>query len=489
MFFMLSAIAFPVLAAGISVLRGHKFSEKGYRTAFVAAVLVIETVLVLASCAAGGQAGLSVTSGIRFLFRMDDLGRFFAAFISIVWMLVGIYSFEYMEHEERQTNFYRFYLLTEAAIMGILFAGNYITLYMCFELMSLLSFPMVMNSHTKASIIAAQKYLYYSVFGASLGLIGLFYFSSYTVSDGFMPGGCLDAAKTAGHEGLLLAVTMAVIIGFGTKAGMFPMHAWLPTAHPEAPSPASAVMSGVITKCGVIAIIRVVFYVTGADFIRGTWVQRTWMILTLITVFMGSMLAYKENGFKKRLAYSSVSQVSYILFGFSTLTQIGMAGALLHVLFHSIMKDLLFMCAGAVIIKTGRTKVDQLRGIGKEMPVTMWCFTIAGLGLTGIPPTAGFVSKWYLAQGSLGSGSGALEWIGPAVLLVSALLTAGYLIMISVHAFLPGADFDYSSVSRKEAGAGMTVPMVILAAAVLILGIWISPIQNFLTGIAGSLIA
>ena len=147
------------------------------------------------------------------------------------------------------------------------------------------------------------------------------------------------------------------------------------------------------------------------------------------------------------------------------------------------------MCAGAVIIKTGRTKVDQLRGIGKEMPVTMWCFTIAGLGLPGIPPTAGFVSKWYLAQGSLQSGSGALEWIGPAVLLVSALLTAGYLIMISVHAFLPGADFDYSSVSRKEAGAGMTVPMVILAAAVLILGIWISPIQNFLTGIAGSLIA
>ena len=263
-----------------------------------------------------------------------------------------------------------------------------------------------------------------------------------------------------------------MIVGFGTKAGMFPMHGWLPTAHPVAPAPASAVLSGVITKAGVLGIIRSVYYVAGPDMIKGTWVQYTWIILSVLTIFMGSMMAYKEKILKKRLAYSTVSQVSYILFGLSVMQPVAFVGALMHVIFHSLVKNTLFVSAGAIICKTGKTKVRQLVGIGKEMPVTMWCFTLVSLTLIGIPPTSAFVSKWYLISGALDSGILGLSWIGPIVLLISALLTAGYLLTISIKAFLPGEDYNYAKLVNHEPTWRMLMPMIVMTALAVILGIW-----------------
>lgn len=222
---------------------------------------------------------------------------------------------------------------------------------------------------------------------------------------------------------LLLWVLLITVIGFGTKAGMFPMHGWLPTATPSL-RPRQRGAQRVITKAGVLCIIRVIFYVTGADFLRGTWVQTALIMLALITVFMGSMMALKVTVLKKRLAYSSVSQVSYVLFGLFMLNETAFQGALLHVYFHSIMKNLLFLCAGGIILKTGLTDVRDLRGIGKRMPATLWCFTLAGVSLVGVPPLCGFFSKWELAQGAMASGVATFSWLGPVVLLVSALLTA-----------------------------------------------------------------
>ena len=482
-------ILFPVIMALVSLMIRERFSEKNFRRTYVTVTLCVNVLLMIAAVLWGSAAHLAITDELSISFTPDKLGSLLSLLFNVVWMLAGIYSFYYMEHaEERRNAFYCYYLLTIGAISGIMLAGNYMTLYMTFEAMSFMSFPMVMNSRTKESINAGMKYLFYSVAGASLGLIGYFFLNAYTTTTEFAAGGTLDLAKAAGHENLILIVTLLAIIGFGAKAGMFPLHAWLPTAHPAAPSPASAVMSGVITKCGVIAIIRVVYYLVGADFLRGTWVHKTWMILALITVFMGSMLAYKENVLKKRLAYSSVSQVSYVLFGLSTLTPVGFVGAILHVFAHCVIKTLLFMCAGSVICQTELKKVSDLRGIGKNMPVTMWCFTIASLGLVGIPPTAGFVSKWYLAQGSLASAFAGLDWAGPAVLLVSALLTAGYLFTVSITAFLPGADFDYSTVKNEEVPATMIWPMIILAAGVILMGICASPLIQFATGIAGGLV-
>lgn len=243
---------------------------------------------------------------------------------------------------------------------------------------------------------------------------------------------------------------MLMLVGFGVKAGMFPMHAWLTTAHPVAPAPASAILSAVIVKAGVLAIVRVVYYIFGVSFLKETWVQTVWMVLSLLTIFMGSMLAYREPVLKKRLAYSTVSQLSYILFGLSVMNAGAVTGSLLHVLCHGFIKAALFLCAGAVIYMTGKTKVEELRGIGKEMPLLMWCYTIASLGLIGIPPTGGFISKWYLAEGALSSSMAGFNWIGPVILLVSALLTAGYLLPVTIYGFFPGADFDYENLRKKN---------------------------------------
>ena len=212
------------------------------------------------------------------------------------------------------------------------------------------------------------------------------------------------------------------------------------------------------------------------------------MILTLITVFMGSMMAFKEQILKKRLAYSTVSQVSYILFGLSVMNISGMTGGLAHFVFHSVVKNCLFLVAGVVIYKTGKTTVKELRGIGKQMPITMWCFTLVSITLVGIPPTSGFVSKWYLAMGSLETGMSALSWIGPVVLLLSAMLTAGYLLPISIQAFFPGQDFDYKNIEKKEPSLCMTVPLILYTAAAVLLGMFPEPFINFLQNIAAGIL-
>ena len=221
--------------------------------------------------------------------------------------------------------------------------------------------------------------------------------------------------------------------------------------------------------------------------IRGTWVQTVWLTLTLITVFMGSMLAYREKVMKKRLAYSTVSQISYILFGLALLNPEAMAGSLLHVVFHACIKSCLFLSAGAIIYKTGKTRVDELTGIGKEMPVTIWCYTFASLALVGIPPASGFISKWYLAGGSLESGIPIFSWLGPVILLVSALLTAGYLLPITIRGFLPGADYDYAGLEKKEPVLTMLIPLLILAGLSLLLGVFPNPLTQYLNEIIQSL--
>lgn len=304
-----------------------------------------------------------------------------------------------------------------------------------------------------------------------MALFGIYFIWKNSDTLTFTAGGVLNASA-AGQSGILFVAAFVMLIGFGVKAGMFPMHAWLPAAHPVAPAPASAALSAVIVKAGVLAIVRIVYYVFGTSFLRGTWVQTAWLVLTLTTVFMGSMLAYREPLLKKRLAYSTVSQISYILFGLAMMNASSVTGGLLHVLAHGLIKATLFLVAGAVIYMTGRTRVDELRGIGKEMPLTMWCCTIVSLGLIGIPPTGGFISKWYLAVGSLNSGIPVFRWLGPTILLVSALLTAGYLLPLTVQGFLPGVDYDYAHLKKQEPSLWMTVPIVIMTVLSVLIGLF-----------------
>lgn len=255
-----------------------------------------------------------------------------------------------------------------------------------------------------------------------------------------------------------------------------------------APCRASAVLSGVITKAGVLAIFRVVFYQFGADFIKGTWVQYAWVILSLITIFMGSTLAFKEQQLKKRLAWSSVSQVSYILFGLSLLTADGMTGALLHMVFHSIVKNGLFFVAGAVIYLTNKTKVSELSAIGKQMPMTMLCFTVLSMSLIGLPPTSGFVSKWYLIVGALKAGINPLFQIGSVVLLVSAVLTAGYLLSICIKGFFPGVGVRVVDFEEREPAWLMATPIAILSVLAIVMGMFPGALISLISNISGQLL-
>ncbi len=478
---ILTSVFLPVLLGAAFPFLKFLSSRKA-KMWFAGCVLFVSVALTAATCIcyAGCKAFTAFTLAdvLEVNLYVDNISVLFAGLISFVWCAAFIYAVDYMKHEEEENRFFACFLMVYGVLIGLCFPANLIAMYLFYELMTITSMPMVLHERTKESVMAGLKYLFYSIAGAFLALFFIFYMAAAGFSLNFVPGGIANLSTLAVNKDLLYLATFLSIVGFGSKAGLFPLHSWLPTAHPVAPTPASGVLSGVITKCGVLAIVRVVFFYVGADTLRGTWVQYAWLILTLFTVFMGSMLAYKEPLIKKRLAYSSVSQVSYILFGFATLNPFAVAGALLHVIFHSFIKNTLFYAAGAYIEKTGKRRVDEYMGIGKSMPLTTWCFTIAGLALVGIPPLPGFVSKWYLAIGSLKSDIGALAWLGPLILLVSALLTAGYLLPVTIKGFLPGKDFPKQEYSETD--KLMLAAMLILTTGIVILGIFSKPIYDYI---------
>ncbi len=488
-FLMVLAVFFPILC-GLGILLAPQFQKRELLIKAEAVGLAVTAALAVLSLLGGDMqiTFLRFGNDLKVYFRLDGLGRLFVVIISIVWVLSGVFSFEYMKHEKEEKRYFGFYLMVYGVLLALSYAGNLITFYVFYELMTLGSLPLVLHTKTREAIMAGLKYLFYSLFGAYLVLLGVYFLNRYAITLDFTPGGALDMARVSGHEGMLLVIVFLMILGFGVKAGMFPLHAWLPTAHPVAPAPASAVLSGLIVKAGILGVIRVVYYVVGAGFVRGTWVQTAWLVLALITVFMGSMLAYREKLMKKRLAYSTVSQASYIMLGLAFLQPEAMTGSLLHVVFHAFIKSCLFLSAGAIIYKTGKTNVDEMTGIGKQMPVTIWCYTFASLALIGIPPASGFISKWYLASGALASEMRVFSWLGPAVLLLSALLTAGYLLPLTIKGFLPGADFDYKSLTSAEPNRTMLVPLAVLAFLAVALGVFPNPLTSYIGQIIGTVL-
>lgn len=481
---MLTMLLLPALAA--LVLPFLKTKQDKHRC--VTAALALEAVLAANALFLPERELVlfSMTETLTIALKLDGISKLFMAIAAFGFLLVGLYAFRYLEHEEKDDRFFCFYLLSLAALMGMDFSRNLVTMYLFFEMITLLSMPLVLFDRTEEAVRGALKYLFYSVAGAFLALGCIFFLSRYCVSLEFVAGGNLDMEKAAGHETLLRIVVFLGVVGFGAKAGMYPLHGWLPTAHPVAPAPASAVLSGIIAKAGVLAIIRVIYFSVGADFLRGTWVQQTLLALALLTVFMGSMMAYREKVFKKRLAYSSVSQISYALVGLFFLTPQSALGGLLHVLFHAVIKVCLFLVAGSFIHNTGKHRVEEFVGFGKSMPKTLWGFTLAALALIGIPPASGFVSKWYLALGALDSGMGVYAWLAPVVLLISALLTAGYLLPITVSGFFPGKDAVLPE-RNSEGGWAMVAPIWILAGLTLILGLCAGQLVPILESLAASL--
>lgn len=490
MYLILLSIFFPVLA-GICLLIKKEAADRRSLLITTGICFVLTGVLVSATLLTAYGTGFTLfylTQSLPVCFGVDAMSVIFSAMTMIIFLCAGFFSFEYMKHETMEKRYYGYYLIVFGVLNALCFAGNLITFYLFFEMLTLTSMPLVLHNGSREAIMAGLKYLFYSLCGAYAALFGIYFIHKYSDSLSFTAGGVLTSSAMTEHAGLLLIVAFAMILGFGVKAGMFPMHAWLPAAHPVAPAPASAVLSAVIVKAGILAIVRLVYYIFGVSFLQGSWVQTAWLVLTLTTVFMGSMLAYREKVLKKRLAYSTVSQLSYILFGLAVMDAGSVTGGLLHVLAHGFIKSTLFLCAGAIIYTTGKTRVNELRGIGKEMPLTMWCYTIVSLGLIGIPPTGGFVSKWYLATGSLHSSIPVFSWLGPVILLVSALLTAGYLLPLTIQGFFPGADYDYEHFKKREPSRLMTIPLVILTVLSVLVGLFPTPVIDYLTQIVSTIL-
>ncbi|MDE6950393.1 MAG: proton-conducting membrane transporter [Lachnospiraceae bacterium] len=417
-------------------------------------------------------------------FKIDGMSMVFAGLVSLLWPLAVLYSFEYMEHEEREKIFFMFYSITYGITLGIAFASDLLSMYFFYELLTLSTVPLVLHTLKREAVLAARKYLYYSIGGAAFAMIGLVFVLIYGVTCEFQMGGVLNMALIGDKKNLLLWVYLLAFMGFGVKAAIWPLSSWLPDAG-VAPTPVTALLHAVaVVKAGVFAMIRLTYYSFGTSFLRGTWVQNVVMGFAMFTIVYGCSMALKETHIKRRLAWSTVSNLSYVIFGISIMTPLGLAGALCHLVFHAVMKINAFFCAGAFMQRTGKSHIYEMDGMGRKMPVVFGCFTVSALGLMGVPGLAGFISKWNLAGAAVES-MNVQAYFGIACLLISALLTALYMMNAVIRAFLPKRDFDYGKLSGvSDPGWKMCLPLLVFSASILMLGIFSGPLVRFFRDIA-----
>ncbi len=381
-------------------------------------------------------------------FRVDMLGFFLGLLITFLWLLATIHSIGYMAKEHAHDRYYCFLLLSLGGCLGTVFAGELVGLFLFFEIMAVSSFVLVAHEEHPYAMFAGTKYLFMSV-GAGLsiffGIIVTYYLSGGILTlDGF---GLIRETSTLSLLGFI-----AFLLGFGIKAGIFPVHVWLPDAHPAAPSPVSALLSGVMIKVGAYGLIRVFYQVYGFTLLRDAGWEKIPLILAVITILLGSALALVQDDIKRRLAYSSVAQIGYILLGISLLSERAFTGAIYHIFTHAFMKGCLFLIAGAIIVRTGERRISHMGGIGLKMPLTMIAFTLCALSMVGIPPFNGFISKWELSLGALDIGQPLIV----ALLIVSSLLNSAYYFPIITSAFFgkPKEALDEVAATAAESSPG-----------------------------------
>jgi multicomponent Na+:H+ antiporter subunit D len=399
-------------------------------------------------------------------FRVDILSFSLAILASFVWMLVSIYSLDYMCKEHGCNRYYPVLIITLASCMGIFMAGDLFTLFVFFELMSLISYVLVVHEETIEALRAGYKYLIMTIIGGLALFFGIIITFELGGSVSLGSGSTLISEPT----NLAFFAFISFLIGFGMKAGMFPLHVWLPDAHPVAPSPASALLSGIMLKTGAYGLLRVIFHVYGLEFMQETGWTLILAVVAVITILLGSAVAITQEDLKRRLAYSSVGQMGYILLGMSILTERALIGNIFHIFSHAFMKSTLFLAAGAIIQKTGKRNIKDLGGIGKQMPFTMFAFTLAALAMIGIPPFNGFLSKWTLALGAMDAGVPFFVLI----LLISSLLNGLYYLPIIISAFFGaehGHEHAHEHVKISEAPYKMLIPIAILAVSCLLFGL------------------
>ncbi len=460
------AVLTPCLAAAV-VLRLDRMPNIRESCSLTAALLLFFQVLSLLPTenATIQTPPLAMLPGVALQLRVDFFGAVFATLASALWFVTTLYSIGYMRalNEHAQTRYFASFAAAVGATIGVAFSANLLTFYLFYELLTFATYPLVAHKETEVALVASRKYLTYTL-GAGvvlLGGMGVLYAETGTLD--FRPGGIAELESVAPTAQYFIFASL--IIGFGVKAALLPLHGWLPSAM-VAPTPVSALLHAVaVVKSGVFGCVRAIAFVFGADTLTTMGASDLLAYLAAATILFGSTVALSQDNLKRRLAYSTISHLSYIVLGAALLTTTATAGAVLHLVSHAFLKITLFFCAGAIYVTTGKDKISQLAGIGRRMPLTMGAFAIGSLGLAGVPPLNGFISKWYLCLGSIQSGHTPLA----VVLVVSGVLNIAYLFPVVYTAFFESSDeFDDYGEARIE----MLAPLMLTALACIVFGLW-----------------
>lgn len=467
----LLAVAMPLFACILILLIGEKRPNLREFVSIAAAGTAFGLVASMTGAVRSGTEFcytlFQATDAISFTLKTDAAGMIFACVSSFLYVVVLFYAIGYMRghHEQNQTGFYAFFAMCICSALGIAFAANLVTFFIFFELLTMATWPLVFHARNPEAQYSGRKYLLYTLIPGQFCLAGIVVVYWISGTTDFVPGGFLDSSM--GSPVFMTILFILLVAAGAIKAGMMPFHGWLPAAM-VAPTSVSALLHAVaVVKAGAFCVIRVVGYVFGPIYLNEIPANQIISWFAVFTIICSSLIAIKQDNLKKRLAYSTVGQLSYIILGMCVTTPLGMKGSLFHIVAHALMKITLFMCAGAIIVTAHKEKISDMKGIGKAMPVTMLCYTIAAFGVVGLPSIVGFVSKSNLILGALETD----KPIFAAVLLLSSMLGLIYLLQVSCQAFFvknPNGEFT----KRKEASRWMLCPIVLTAGLSICFGLY-----------------
>ena len=473
------ALAIPAAAAPLIGLCGRYPNLREGVTLIAAGLLFYTVTTLLPEVQAGARPALSlleILPGLPLRFEVEPLGMTFALVASFLWIVNSVYSIGYMRghHETNQTRFYICFAVALSSTIGVAFSGNMLTLFICYEVLTLSTYPLVTHKGTPQAMAAGRTYLGI-LLSTSIGiqLIAIIWTWTATGTLEFTPGGIL-AGKVEGPEVAILLLLYVYGIG---KAALMPIHRWLPAAM-VAPTPVSALLHAVaVVKAGVFAVLKVTVYIFGIEHLTALGSSEIIQYLAGATVLIASLVAMTKDNLKARLAYSTVSQLSYIILGAMLANSLGIIGGGMQLVMHAFGKITLFYCAGAILVATHKTEISQMSGLGRAMPFTMAAFFIGSLGIIGLPPTGGVWSKWYLALGTLEAEQLALL----AVLMISALLNIAYLLPIPFRAFFsPPPEGEAPAQGIKEAPPACLAAIAVTSIGCLVLFFYPDPVYRLL---------
>jgi len=476
------ALALPLVAALVTVVLGRWPNVRESATLIVAGALFLVVLSLLPGVMAGERPALvlfSILPGLAIAFRVEPLGMLFAMVASGLWIVTTCYSIGYMRahHEEHQTRYYACFAVAIFGAVGAALAGNMLTLFVFYEVLTISTYPLVAHHGTEKARAGARTYLAI-LLTTSIGMLLLAVAWTWKIAGtlDFVPGGILAGKADDAVIGVLL-----LLYAFGTgKAALMPFHRWLPAAM-VAPTPVSALLHAVaVVKAGVFTVMKVVVYIFGIDLLRTTGLSVWLMYVAGATILIASLIAMTKDNLKARLAYSTISQLSYIVLGAALANSWGVIGGSMHIAMHAFGKITLFFCAGAIYVATHKTEISDMRGIGRTMPFTTLAFMIGALSVIGLPPMGGSWSKWYLTLGAVDAD----QLVLVAILMISSLLNIAYLMPIPVRGFFSAPPEGSEQRGIKEAPLFCVVPLWFTAAGCLVLFFFADDVYRLLAPLA-----